>query len=83
MANVLLLPGTNVDLYAATGITPGVKLKVSSNYARFIRLSVSESGLLDDFVTLYEYKQAENEAGDAGAWALSTLERAVINVREA
>ncbi len=67
--NVTLPARTAVDLYAATGITVGTQLKVTNLTTGDVRLSVSESGLVDNHIPLNAYEQALNDAGDAGAWA--------------
>ncbi len=70
--NVDLPRNTPVDLYAATGITVGVQLRVSNLTTGDVRLSTSEAGLVDNHVPITGYEQAVNSVGDAGAWALST-----------
>lgn len=70
--NVKLPKRTAVDLYAATGITVGNKIKVSNLTTGDARLSESEAGLVNDHVPLGPYAQALNDLGDPGAWALST-----------
>ena len=80
--NVILEPNVPMDLYAATGIAAGTQIILSLNTTQTVKISTTEAGLSDDFITLHQYKQAANNSGDAGAWAL--CHRAVIiNVREA
>lgn len=70
--NVILQARIAVDLYAATGVTVGTQLKVTNLTTGDVRLSTSEAGLADNHVPLNAYKQALNDSGDSGAWALST-----------
>ena len=70
--NVTLPQRIAVDLYIATGITVGAQLKVTNLTTGAVRLSISEQGLIDDHIPLNAYVQAKNDAGDAGAWAMST-----------
>ena len=72
MSNITLPARTAVDLYVASGISVGTQLKVTNLTTGDVRLSVSEAGLVDNHIPLNAYKQALNEATDAGAWALST-----------
>jgi hypothetical protein len=80
--NVNLPPNTPVDLYAATGITVGARLKVNNLSTGDVRLSISEAGLLNNHIPLGPYECATNETGDTGAWAL-TVGGGGLNVREA
>ena len=82
MANVTLPRGVAVDLYAATGITPGVQLRVGNLSTSDVRLSTSEAGLVNDHRVMGPYQAAENDLGDLQAWALSVTGGG-INVREA
>lgn len=79
--NVTLLPRTPVDLYTATGITVGTQLKVSVIGDGDVRLSDSEAGLITDHIVLKCYECAENDSGDAGAWA-SSVSGSGVNVKE-
>lgn len=79
--NVDLPKNTPVDLYAATGITVGLQLRVSNLTTGDVRLSISEAGLLTDHIPITMYEQAINNIGDAGAWASST-EVGGVNVVE-
>ncbi len=72
MSNVKLAKGVAVDLYLATGITVGNQIKVSNQTTGDVRLSTSEAGLLNDHIPIGPYTQALNDAGDPGAWAMST-----------
>jgi hypothetical protein len=74
--DVILPAGTPVDLYAATSISVGVKIDVQNNSGPDVRLyagatspttSSSGSTLLKTGVS------AQNETGDAGAWAWCSL----------
>lgn len=82
MPNVTLPAGTAVELYAATGITPGTQLVVSGITDAIVRLAVTQAGTLDDYVVVSGYEQATNKATDNEAWALS-FTGAGINIREA
>lgn len=79
--NVTLPRNTPVDLYAETGITVGTQLKVSVIGAGDVRLSDNEAGLTSDHITMKTYECATNDAGDAGAWALS-MSGSGVNVKE-
>lgn len=79
--NVTLPARTPVNLYTATGITVGAQLKVSVIGAGDVRLSESEAGLTSNHVTVKTYTSATNDAGDAGAWALS-MSGSGVNVKE-
>lgn len=72
MPNVTLPAKTPVDLYAATGITVGNKLRVTNLTTGDVRLSTSQVGLNTDHVPLNAYEQALNDTGDVGAWAVSS-----------
>ncbi len=77
------LPGrTPVDLYAATGITVGTRLIAVNQTTGDVRLSTSEAGLQSDHIPLKPYATLTNDAGDTGAWAMTTIVGS-INVREA
>lgn len=70
MANVDLPARTAVNLYAATGFTVGVQLKVTNLTTRDVRLSTTSPGLVNDHVPIGPYTQAKNDVGDPGAFAL-------------
>lgn len=79
--NVLLPARTPVDLYSATGIPVGTKLRVSNLTTSDVRLSTSQIGLSNDHIVMRPYEQACNNANDIGAWASCTNEGGV-NVSE-
>lgn len=79
--NVLLPARTPVDLYSATGIPVGTKIRVSNLTTNDVRLSVSQLGLSNDHIVMKPYEQACNNTGDTGAWASCTGEGGV-NVSE-
>ncbi|AUR99192.1 hypothetical protein NVP1263B_32 [Vibrio phage 1.263.B._10N.286.51.B1] len=81
MPNVKLSPTVAVDLYDATGITPGTQIQVYNNDNTTVKLSTSEAGLSDDYVNVDAKDAFHNDAGDAGAWAIC-LSGGLINVKE-
>lgn len=82
MPNVPLPKNTDVDLYAESGIAAGTQITVTNIGPGDVRLSESDTGLLDDHITLAPYEQAINKTTDPGAWAKSTTGGGV-NVKEA
>ena len=81
MPNVKLDKNTAVDLYDATGITPGTQIQVYNNDSTTVKLSTSEAGLSDDYVNVGGFEAFHNDAGDAGAWAIC-FSGGLINVKE-
>lgn len=81
MPNVKLSPTVAVDLYDATGITPGTQIQVYNNGNTTVKLSASEVGLEDDFVNVGGFDSFRNDAGDAEAWAVC-FSGGLINVKE-
>lgn len=68
--NVDLPARTTVDLYAATGITVGLQIKVTNLTTRDVRLSESSPGIVNNHIPIGPYTQAQNDVGDPGAFAL-------------
>lgn len=77
--NILLHANVPVNLYAATGIAAGTQIVVSLNSDTKVRLASTELGLLNDYITLSSYGQAQNKLGETQAWAMSFV-NANINV---
>lgn len=81
MPNVTLIKGVDTDLYAASGIAAGTKLNIQNLTCDCLRLAVSQAALLTDCRLAKVLDTASNLSTDAGAWAVSTINDGVINVR--
>lgn len=81
MPNVPLTKNTPVDLYAASGIAAGTKLNIQNHSCDCLRLAVSQATLATDCRIVKVLDVATNLASDLGAWAVSTVNDGVINVR--
>lgn len=81
--NIPLPAGTPVDLYAASGVTQGVKINVQNLGRDEIRLTTKATAPdpADGFLLLSRGSQASNEVGDSGAWAVSLRVDGSVNVR--
>lgn len=83
LPNIVLPAATWVDLYDEANITVGVRITVEGLGGNevFLTSSTSAPTALDRYVVLRGHGVAENETGDPGAWAYSTL-GSKVNVRE-
>lgn len=84
LLNVALPANTWVNLYAATGITVGVKIAVQNLGSNTIRLAVKATEPLttDGFNELTPGDaQYQNQDADSGAWAFSLVNANLVNVR--
>ena len=81
MPNVTLAKGVATDLYAASGIAVGTKLNIQNLTCDCLRLATSQAALLTDCRVAKVLDTATNLASDPGAWAVSTINDGVINVR--
>ena len=82
MPNVTLIKGVSTDLYAASGIAAGTKLNIQNHSCDCLRLATSQAALITDCRVTKVLDVATNLASDPGAWAVSTINDGVINVRE-
>ena len=82
MPNVSLVKGVATDLYTASGIAVGTKLNIQNLTCDCIRLATSQAALITDCRVAKVLDTATNLASDPGAWAVSTINDGVINVRE-
>ena len=80
MPNVKLTKNVPLELYAFTGISNALRLRVSAITTSDVRLSTTQAGVADDHITLPPYHQATNDLTDTEAWVMSTADSAV-NVR--
>lgn len=83
LANVTLPAGTPVDLYDATGLTVGEQICVQNNSTGDVRVysgATSPDIATAGSVLLRPGITAKNDAGDAGAWAWSTI-TTTVNVK--
>jgi hypothetical protein len=86
LPNVPLAAGTWVDLYDATGITPGTKISVDNIGSSTIRLNTkATSPLVTDGYNELSPNDVdfENIASDPALWAFSPVIDGLINVRVA
>ena len=81
MPNITLAKGVATDLYAASGIAAGTKLNIQNLTCDCMRLAVSQATLTTDYRLAKVLDVATNLASDPGAWAVSTINNGVINVR--
>ena len=81
MPNVSLTKGVAADLYAASGIATGTKLNIQNLTCDCLCLAVSQAALTTDYRLAKVLDTASNLATDPGAWAVSTINDGVINVR--
>ena len=81
MPNVPLAKGVATDLYAANGIAASTKLNIQNHSCDCLRLATSQAALLTDCRLVKVLDVATNLASDPGAWAVSTINDGVINVR--
>lgn len=70
MANISLVDGIPVELYALTGITPGTRLNVYNVTGRPVRVSDTQVGLNTNYRTLTFNGTATNARDDVEAWAV-------------
>jgi len=80
LPNVILPSRTPVDLYAATGITVGTKVRVqniTSDNVRVYSGATSPDMGTSGASLLYPSQTGENQTGDAGLWAWSVSGGAV------
>ena len=82
MPNVSLVKGVATNLYTASGIAVGTKLNIQNLTCDCIRLATSQAALITDCRVAKVLDTATNLASDPGAWAVSTINDGVINVRE-
>jgi len=81
MPNVSLVKGVATNLYTASGIAAGTKLNIQNHSCDCLRLATSQAALLTDCRLVKVLDVATNLASDPGAWAVSTINDGVINVR--
>jgi hypothetical protein len=84
--NVALPGDVWVDLYDATGISVGTKIKVQNLGVADVQLNAGASTPEFPpvaFVNILRGVQAENDDGDLGAWALSRSDNGFVSVRVA
>ena len=84
MTNVTLPKRTWVDLYDATGITPGTQIQVMNitpNDVRLAATALEPTPPYDHVPLLFGRGSLVNETTDAGAWALC-LAGGAVDVRE-
>lgn len=85
LPDVKLPANTPVELYAATGISTGVKLSVQNNTSNDVRIHAgNDEPLLGEAgsVLLRPGITGENDTGDTALWAWSS-NNASVNVKEA
>ncbi len=72
-----------VDLYAATGITPGLQIKVQNTGTAdvYLNAGASQPPDFEAFVLVLRGIQAINDTGDAGAWAAAVNRDGRVSVR--
>lgn len=80
--NITLPAGVPVDLYAASGIAVGTRIKCQNLSSLVVRLysGASSPDKVDGYTALPSFVTAQNADGDAGAWATSVGGDAVVNV---
>lgn len=81
MSNVPLTKGVSTNLYTASGIAVGTKLNIQNLTCDCLRLATSQAALLTDCRLVKVLDVATNLASDPGAWAVSTINDGVVNVR--
>ncbi len=85
LPNVVILENVWTDIYAATGISPGIQIKVQNLGTSVIRLNAGVATPVfpnpDAFVIVERGVQAINDTGDGGAWALSEDIEGLVSVR--
>lgn len=80
LPDVILPPNTPVDLYAATGITVGVKVSVQNITSSDVRVYVGATQPVmgvSGAALLIPSQSGENSTGDSGLWAWSVMGGAV------
>jgi len=80
LPNVILPVRTPVNLYAATGIAVGTKVRVQNITSDIVRVHVGPTS--PDMTTsgaslMYPSQTGENQTGDSGLWAWSVTGGAV------
>lgn len=84
LPNVTLLANTWVDLYDATGITPGTHISVENLGVPDCKLveQAAEPTISDGFNWVKRNgPQMQNSSGAAGAWAFCPNSKGSLNVR--
>lgn len=81
MAEVRIAAGTFVNLYTATGITPGAQLRATNKQPNDVRLySTGEqpNETVNDWLPLlFRHVPAVTAVGAAGAWAYAVADAAI------
>ena len=85
LPNVPLAAGVWTDLYAATGITVGTSILIQNLGSNPIYIHAGPDVPVapigpDGFKKLPPGREAVNESGDTGAWALSIAVDSIVNV---
>jgi len=83
LPNIPLPRNTWVDLYAASGIAVGTRIKVSSLITdAVIRVHTSSTEPAADagYTPIKALEFATNNAGESGAWAMCKTKDAIVNV---
>lgn len=85
LPNVPIPSDTPVDLYAATGITVGVKIEAQNIGCSDVRLysQLAEAIVGDGQQVIHRGEYMENDEGDSGAWAISSHQDGLLNVKVA
>lgn len=85
LANVVLTENVWVDLYAASGLAVGTKLRVQNIGGSNIKLHTSAAAPTSGagYVIIQPMENYMNYAEDSGAWALSLTGFGHLNVSEA
>lgn len=85
LPNVTLTEDTWIDLYDATGLTPGDQIELQNIGKEPVYLysgATAPVGIPGDAYNLLPvFEYAQNVSGDAGAWALSKGGKGLVNVR--
>jgi hypothetical protein len=80
---ITLSPSIPVNLYSATGIAVGTQLHVQNITGNRIRLSTSQTGLLDNYNVVDNTTPWVNKSSDTGGWVICGIGYCDINVRAA
>ncbi|MDX1474499.1 MAG: hypothetical protein R3309_10035 [Reinekea sp.] len=79
MPNVNLPAGQDVDLYSATGILPGTRIRIDNNVNSTVRFSTSQSGLLNNYDNIEPMGARLLNPGEIGAW-VNCKSGGIVNV---
>lgn len=87
--NIVLPAGSWVDLYAASGITPGVQivienlttLPVKYHAAAVVPAGAEKNDANGSFERITAYEEKVNDLNDNGAWAYSSVTDGLVNVK--